>query len=82
METDKNKTQKSKLQILGSSFIIVTGLFVMLAMTNTITGNVIGETNSGTVISISIALWGLLIVVVGIWMIRKPNFSKSIFDEK
>ena len=78
----KNKPEKNLLQILGSSFIIITGLFVMIAAGNTITGNVIGGSGSINMLDIAIVFWGLLIIVAGIWIIGREDFHKSIFDSK
>ena len=79
METYENK--KSMLQMVGSSFVIMTGLFVILASANNITGKVIGANSpSVDIIELIVVFWGLLITMAGIWMLRKKDFSESIFD--
>ena len=77
---ENNKPEKSMLQIIGSSFVIITGLFVIISLANTITGNVVGGTEGINMLDIAIVFWGLLIIAAGIWIMRTPNFSKSIFD--
>ncbi len=75
------ENKKSMLQRVGSSFVIITGLFVMLVMTNSITGRAIGgNLSSIRILDLIIVFWGLLITAAGIWMIRKEDFNKSIFD--
>ncbi len=74
-----NLHKKSKLQLITSTFVIITGLFVILAMGNSITGNVTGSGNISA-IEIIVAIWGILIMMAGFWMLRKDDFHSSIFD--
>jgi hypothetical protein len=76
-----NSQEKSILQIVGSSFIIIAGLFAMLVTANSITGNVIGDSGNINITDIAVVFWGLLTIGVGIWVIRKKDFSKSIFNK-
>lgn len=82
MEKYDNKPEKTLLQIVGSSFVIITGLFVMISIANTITGNVIGGSGRINFLDIAIVFWGLLVIAAGIWIIRVKDFTKSIFDSK
>jgi len=74
------ENQKSKLQLIGSSFVIITGLFVMISMADNITGRVVGYSQNVPILETAIALWGLLIMIAGVWMMIKKDFYKSIFD--
>jgi len=75
----KNKSKKTLFQIIGSTFIILTGLFVMFTISNNITGNVIGNSGSINLLDIAIVFWGFLIIVAGLWIISTKDFKKSIF---
>jgi hypothetical protein len=82
-EKSDNKGKKTKTQIIGASLVMITGLFVMIAMANTITGGVTGKSSVNVSVSgIAIAFWGLLIISVGIWIMRRKDFNKSILDIK
>jgi len=76
----KNKSNKTLFQIIGSSFIIITGLFVIIATGNTITGNVVGGSKSINISDIAAVFWGLLTIIAGIWIIGRKDFHKSIFN--
>lgn len=58
---------------VAASFIFITGVFVILSTTGSITGNIIG--NSATVASsnIGVLIWGLVCVLAGtyIWIKEK-----------
>ncbi len=75
----KNLHKKSKLQLITSTFVIMIGLFVILAMGNSITGNVTGSGNLSA-IQVIVSIWGILILITGFWMLRKKDFHRSIFD--
>ncbi|MEM0465460.1 MAG: hypothetical protein QXW97_02020 [Candidatus Pacearchaeota archaeon] len=81
---NKNNYDPTKIafQKLAASFVIIVGLIVFLSTTNTITGRVIGGTSKITILDIFIALWGLLIIGVGLWMWRYKKFHESIFDKQ
>ena len=79
IEHMNNLHKKSKLQLITSTFVIMTGLFVTLTMGNSITGNVTGSRNLSA-IEIIVAMWGILIIIAGFWMLRKKDFHRSIFD--
>ena len=77
---NSNKTSnKSLFQIIGSSFIIIIGLFVIIAIGNSITGNVIGGSKSINPADIGAVFWGLLTIAAGVWIIGRKDFHKSIF---
>jgi len=80
MEGSDDKPKISKAQIIGSALVMITGLFVMLAMANTITGRITSTHGPVSISEISIGFWGFLILAVGIWIIRRKDFSKSILD--
>jgi hypothetical protein len=83
MEESENNSKKPRIQIISAAFVMITGLFIMLSMANTITGRITGGSPPQINISdMSIALWGLLIMAVGIWIMKKKDFNKSIFDIK
>jgi len=77
-----NKSKRTFLQTLGSLFIVITGLFVIVTIGDTITGNVIGPSGSIDFLNIAIVFWGLLIVIAGAWIITRKDFNKSIFNSK
>ena len=83
MEESENNSKKPNIQIISAAFVMITGLFIMLSMANTITGRITGgEANQVNISEISIALWGLLIMAVGVWIMKRKDFNKSIFDVK
>jgi hypothetical protein len=83
MEESENNSKRPRIQIISATFVMITGLFIMLSMANTITGRITGGSSVQVNISdISIALWGLLIMAVGVWIIKRKDFNKSIFDTK
>ena len=83
MESGETENKRPMIQIISAAFVMITGLFIMLSMANTITGRITGGPITPVNVSdISIALWGLLIMAVGIWIMKKKDFNKSIFEIK
>ena len=76
----KDKSRRTLLQIVGSSFIIIAGFLVAIITGNSITGKVIGESGSIGMLDLAIVFWGLLAIVAGIWVMSRKDFHESIFN--
>lgn len=77
----KNNSTKTAFQKLAASFVIIIGLTVFLSTTNSITGRAIGGTGEINLLDLFIAIWGIFILGVGLWMWHYKKFSISIFEE-
>lgn len=75
----KVKKEKSLFQITSSFFVIITGIFVMLSVFGNITGNVIGSSGNFNYANLIVAIWGFVVLGIGVWMIKKQDFHESIF---
>lgn len=78
---EKEQNQKSIFQITSSSFVMITGLFIILSMANNITGRAIGNAGDMNLVDIIIVFWGSLILIAGIWMWYRNDFHESIFEK-
>jgi hypothetical protein len=76
----KKDSGNTAFQKLAASFVILVGLMVFLSTTNTITGRAIGGTGEINFLDIMIAVWGILILGVGLWMWQYKKFNVSVFD--
>ncbi len=78
--TDFNPT-KTAFQKFAASFVVIVGLVVFLSTANTITGRAVGGTGDVRILDIAVAIWGILIMGVGLWMWHHKRFNESIFDK-
>ena len=78
----KTKKEKSLFQITSSVFVMIVGIFVMLSVIGNITGNAIGNSGNVNYANFIIVLWGLVVLGIGVWMIRKGDFHDSVFGKK
>ncbi|MDP2925885.1 MAG: hypothetical protein Q8N99_05940 [Nanoarchaeota archaeon] len=79
----KNEESAGIFKKTMASLLVITGVFVVLIISNSITGRVVGEGESGTGLQdLFIIFWAGLLVAAGIWIWRHDNFHKSIFKEK
>ena len=76
----ENTSTKSPFQLFTSSIVILAGLFVTLSTGNNLTGRVIGNTGSISIIDLIIVLFGVLVLAAGIWMVTRKDFHTSVFE--
>jgi hypothetical protein len=77
----KENPTKTAFQKLAASFVVLVGLIVFLSTANTITGRAIGGTGEIKILDLFVAVWGLLIMGVGLWMWHYKKFHESIFEK-
>jgi uncharacterized membrane protein (DUF485 family) len=69
-------------QKILSAIMMTFGLFVLLiASSEGITGNVVGEGSSSTMLNLVILFWSAGIVITGVWIWFTKDFYNSIFDD-
>jgi hypothetical protein len=76
------KQRKSLFQKIISTVLVLTAVLMFVTMSDSITGRVIGDSKSVSLLDLFILLFASAIFTAGIWVLMDNDFNRSIFKKK